>query len=370
MPVEFLSLRAAHAELAVELEAAAIRVLRGGDYVLGPEVTAFEHEFAGYCGSGHAAGVGSGLDALRLSLQALGVGAGDEVIVPANTFIATWTAVTQLGAFPVPVEPAANGYNIDPDGVQAAVTSRTAAIVAVHLYGMPAECDPLAAIARQNGLALVEDGAQAHGARYRGRRVGSLGDVAAFSFYPGKNLGAAGDGGAVVSNSASLVDRVRELRNHGSARKYHHDRLGCNSRLDELQAALLRVKLRRLDAWNVRRRERADQYLAALVRQPEIASPSIREGLEPVWHQFVVTHPERELLRQALARSGIETLIHYPIPPHRSGAYRDREWPALPRTERLAAEVLSLPIGPHLNEASAERVLVALEDATAALRPR
>jgi len=366
--VEFISIRAAHDELADELEAAAIRVLRGGHYVLANEVEAFEREFASYCESGHAAGVGSGLDALRLALEALGVGAGDEVIVPAHTFIATWLAVTQLGARPVPVEPEEGGFNIDPLRVEAAVTPRTAAVVVVHLYGMPVDWDPIAAIARRHGLALVEDAAQAHGARYQGRRVGSLGDIAAFSFYPSKNLGASGDGGAVVSRSESLIESVRELRNYGSARKYHHDRLGLNSRLDELQAALLRVKLAHLDAWNDRRRGRAEQYTTALDGHPVVTPPAIPAGVESVWHQFVLRCADRELLQQGLARRGVETLIHYPIPPHRSGAYAGEQWPPLPLTERLANEVLSLPIGPHLDDAGAEEVLVALQDAITSSR--
>ena len=262
--VPFLDLRAAHAEVRDALDAAYRRVVGSGAYVLGAEVEAFEREFAAYCGVGHCVGVGNGLDALHLVLRAYGVGPGDEVVVPSNTFVATWLAATHAGATPVPVEPDPATYNLDPARLEAAITPRTRAIVAVHLYGQPADMDPVREVARRHGLPVVEDAAQAHGARYRGRRAGALGDAAAFSFYPGKNLGGLGDGGAVTTDDAALADRVRVLRNYGSREKYHNEVVGVNSRLDPLQAAFLRAKLPHLDAWNARRAAVAARYLDGL----------------------------------------------------------------------------------------------------------
>lgn len=364
MSVPFLDLEAAHRELAGELEEAARRVIASGRYVLDEECAAFEAEFAAYCEAHECVGVGSGLDALHLILRAFGIGPGDEVIVPGNTFIATWLAVSHAGATPVGVEPDERTYNIDPARIEAAVTPRTRAIVAVHLYGQPADTDAIGAIAADRGLKLIEDAAQAHGARHRGRRSGSLGAAAAFSFYPGKNLGALGDGGAVVTDDAELAERVRLLRSYGSRVKYKHEVQGVNSRLDELQAALLRVKLRRLDEWNERRRRLAARYLAALEGIDALTVPAVPEWANPVWHLFVVRHPDREGLQRSLAEARIDTLIHYPIPPHLCGAYRNaRELSAkLPLTERLAAEVLSLPMGPHLDEADQDLAIGALRE--------
>jgi dTDP-3-amino-3,4,6-trideoxy-alpha-D-glucose transaminase len=358
MNVPFLDLRAAYSELRDELDAATRRVAESGWYVLGAEVEAFEAEFAAYCGARHCVAVGNGLDALTLLLRACGVGPGDEVIVPAHTFIATWLAVTAAGALPVAADVDERTGNLDPARAEEAVTPRTAAILPVHLYGRPADMDALAAVAGRHGLALLEDAAQAHGARYKGRRVGALGRAAGFSFYPVKNLGALGDGGAVTTDDAALAARLRLLRNYGSATKYHHEERGVNSRLDELQAALLRVKLRRLDEWNGRRAGVARLYADVLADVPGLALPIISRGSEPVWHLFVVRHRRRDELQRHLAGCGVGSMIHYPVPPHLSGAYRGGGWRGenLAVSERFARECLSLPIGPHLAAGDAEAV--------------
>jgi dTDP-3-amino-3,4,6-trideoxy-alpha-D-glucose transaminase len=362
--IPFLDVPAAYAELRDDLDEAARRVMASGQFILGPDVAAFEEEFAAYCGARHAIGVGSGLDALRLTLLGLGLGPGDEVVVPSNTFIATWLAVSQVGATPVPVEPDPETHNVTPDGVEAALTARTKAIMPVHLYGQPADMDALTALGRERGIPVVEDAAQAQGARLRGRRAGALADAAGFSFYPGKNLGALGDAGAVTTNDDALAERVRLLRNYGSKRKYHHDVPGMNSRLDTLQAAFLRIKLRRLDKWNDRRRAVAARYLELLDGVDELALPAVPGWAEPVWHLFVVRHPRRDELQERLAAAGVDTIIHYPIPPHRAGAYAE-EFGArsLPIAERLADEVLSLPMGPHLPLSDVERVADAVRAA-------
>jgi dTDP-4-amino-4,6-dideoxygalactose transaminase len=348
--IAFLDLKAAYVELNEELDAACRRVMESGWYILGQEVRAFEQQFAAYCGAEHCVGVGNGLEALHLILRAHGIGSEDEVIVPANTYIATWLAVSHAGAKPLPVEPDKRTYNISPEFIEAAITPRTRAIIAVHLYGQPADMDPLKEIAHKHDLRVIEDAAQAHGARYKGRRVGTLGDAAGFSFFPSKNLGAVGDGGAVVTNDAELADKVRVLRNYGSRVKYYNEVKGFNSRLDELQAALLRVKLVKLDEWNARRRALAAQYLEALRDIPDLTLPYVPEWAEPVWHLFVVQHPQRDALQKHLVGAGIGTLIHYPIPPHLSDAYADEGWVAgdFPITEIMAGRTLSLPIGPHL----------------------
>jgi dTDP-4-amino-4,6-dideoxygalactose transaminase len=365
--IPFLDVAAAYAELQDELDAAARRVMASGQFILGPEVTAFEEEFAAFCEADHAIGVGSGLDALRLILLGYGVGPGDEVLVPSNTFIATWLAVTQVGASPVPVEPDLTTFNLTARGVEAAITPATKAIIPVHLYGSPADMDGILAIGRDRAIPVVEDAAQAHGARYRGRRTGSLGDAAGFSFYPGKNLGALGDAGAITTDDDALAERVRMLRNYGSRLKYHHDLPGLNSRLDSLQAATLRIKLRRLDEWNERRRAVAVRYLERLAGVERLVPPGTPEWAEPVWHLFVVRHPRRDLLQRRLSEAGVDTIIHYPIPPHLSGAYAaDVERAELPVAERLADEVLSLPSGPHLPLEDADRVAGAVRDAVGA----
>lgn len=354
--IPFLDLKAPYIELKAELDQAYRQVMESGWYILGREVEAFEQEFAAYCGVEHCIGVGNGLDALHLILRAMDIGPGDEVIVPSNTYIASWLAVSYAGATPVPVEPDPATCNLDPALIEAAITPRTKAIMAVHLYGQPADMEPIRALAAGRGLKVIEDAAQAHGARYRGERVGSLGDAAGFSFYPGKNLGAMGDGGAVTTNDAELAERIRVLRNYGSKVKYQNDEKGYNSRLDELQAAFLRVKLRHLDSWNERRTAVAAQYCQALAKA-ELRLPSVLAAAQPVWHLFVVRTARRELLTQALDRHGIGWLIHYPIPPHRQLAYRD-EFPeaSFPVADAMAGELLSLPIGPALNADQVELV--------------
>ena len=353
MNVPFLNLQAANTELRDDLDGACQRVMASGSFILGPEVAAFEREFAEYCEAKYCLGVANGLDALHLILRALEIGVGDEVIVPSNTYIATWLAVSYAGATPVAVEPDERTYNLDPSRLEAAITERTKAIIPVHLYGQPADLDRINEIAAPYGIKVIEDAAQAHGARYKGRRTGGLSDAAAFSFYPGKNLGALGDAGAVVTNDGALAEELRRLRNYGSPVKYQHDVKGFNSRLDEMQAALLRVKLRRLDEWNERRKQAARYYLETLEGVPDLRLPFVPEWAEPVWHLFVVRHPRRTALQRHLTAAGVGTIIHYPVPPHLQGAYADMErlGGSFPLAERLGEEVLSLPLGPHISEA-------------------
>ena len=349
MNIPFLDLGAAYRELQTEIDAAVARSMASGYYIGGPEVESFEEAFASYCGVAHAIGVANGLDALHLALRAMDVGPGDEVIVPSNTYIATWLAVSQCGATPVPVEPDARTYNIDPTLIEAAITPRTKVILPVHLYGQPADMDPILAIARKHGLRVLEDGAQAHGARYKGQRLGSHGDAVAWSFYPGKNLGAMGDGGAVTTNDAQLADRIRVLRNYGSRVKYVNEVQGYNSRLDPLQAAILRVKLAYLDEWNARRSAIAARYQLGLT-ECGLTLPHVPDWSEPVWHLYVVQHPQRDVLMERMGTAGIGTLIHYPIPPHLQHAYDSAGYRAgqFPIAEKIANHCLSMPIGPHL----------------------
>ena len=356
--IPFLDLKTPYLELKQELDEAIARVVSSGWFIGGPEVEEFEADYATYCGATHAVGVANGLDALHLALRAMDVGPGDEVIVPSNTYIATWLAVSQCGATPVPVEPDARTYNIDPTRIEAAITPRTKVILPVHLYGQPADMDPILAIARKHGLQVLEDGAQAHGARYKGQRLGAHGDAVAWSFYPGKNLGAMGDGGAVTTNDAQLADRIRVLRNYGSRVKYVNEVQGYNSRLDPLQAAILRVKLAHLDEWNARRSAIAARYQQGLAGCG-LTLPHVPEWAEPVWHLYVVQHPQRDALQNQLGEAGIGTLIHYPIAPHRQQAYAQAGLAqgAFPMAERMADQVLSLPIGPHLK---AEQVAVVI----------
>ena len=362
--IPFLDLKTPYLELKQALDEAIARVVSSGWFIGGPEVDQFEAQYASYCGASHAVGVANGLDALHLALRAMDVGPGDEVIVPSNTYIATWLAVSQCGSTPVPVEPDARTYNIDPALIEAAITPRTKVILAVHLYGQPADIDPILAIACKHGLRVLEDGAQAHGARYKGKRLGTHGDAVAWSFYPGKNLGAMGDGGAVTTNDAQLADRIRVLRNYGSRVKYVNEVQGYNSRLDPLQAAILRVKLAHLDEWNARRRVIAQLYQQGLAGSG-LALPHVPDWAEPVWHLYVVQHPQRDALHKALADSGVGTLIHYPIPPHLQQAYGQAGWArrAFPLAERMADQVLSLPIGPHLTTEQAAKVVEAAKKA-------
>lgn len=362
--IPFLDLGAAYRELRTEIDAAIHRVLDSGWYILGPEVDAFEADWAAWCEADHAVGVANGLDALILALRALDIGSGDEVIVPSNTYIATWLAVTAVGARPVPVEPDPTTQNIDPARIAAAFTPATRAILPVHLYGQPADLDPILALARQHGLAVVEDAAQAHGARYKGRRIGAHGDVVCWSFYPGKNLGALGDGGAVTTNRADLADRIRVLRNYGSSVKYVNEVQGVNSRLDPIQAAVLRAKLPHLDAWTDRRRTIAAAYAEGL-KDSGLILPHVPDWAEPAWHLYVLRSPDRDGLQQRLTDAGIGTLIHYPIPPHLQAAYADLGLApeTLPLARELAGEVLSLPMGPQLAMADAARVIDAVRAA-------
>lgn len=351
MSLPFLDLHASYLELKQEVDDAYQRVMTSGWYILGNEVVEFEKEFAAYCGTNHCIGVANGLDALSLVLRAWGIGPGDEVIVPSHTYIATWLAVTHVGATPVPVEPCEATYNLDPARIETAITTRTKAILPVHLYGQPADMDPICEIARRYGLKMLEDAAQGHGARYNGRRVGSLGDAAGFSFYPGKNLGAFGDGGAITTSDAVLAEKLRELRNYGSRVKYVNDIVGYNSRLDELQAAFLRVKLKHLDRWNQQRSMTAQWYLKNLpITCADLILPAVPDYAEPCWHLFVVRSSSRESFQKRLAENSIGALIHYPIPPHRQGAYDNLglKSGSFPLAERLADEVLSLPMYPQL----------------------
>jgi dTDP-4-amino-4,6-dideoxygalactose transaminase len=362
MDVPFLDVRAINARHADELKAAAARVIDSGWYVLGEEVDAFEREFAQWCGLPHAVGVGNGLDALSLILRAyksLGrLADGDEVIVPGNTFIASFLAITQSGLVPVAVEPELSTFNLDPARVEAAIGPRTRAIMPVHLYGQLADMPALTAIAHRHKLLVIEDAAQAHGATWSGRRAGAFGDAAAFSFFPAKNLGALGDGGAVVTADAELAGRVAALRNYGSLEKYRHLYQGVNSRLDEMQAAMLRVKLNYVDADVVRRRAIARRYLAA-IHHPDITLPTLHSEERHAWHLFVVRSARRDALQAHLLAQGIHSQVHYPVAPHRQPAYAGADAVSLPLTERLHDEVLSLPIGPTLADEAVERVVAA-----------
>lgn len=363
MTVPFLDLKAANESVRAEIDAAIARVLESGWLIGGPEVERFEAMFAAYCQADHCVGVGNGLDALHLLLRAAGIGPGDEVIVASNTFIATWLAVDMVGATPVPVEPDPATHNLDPNLVEQAITPRTRAVLVTHLYGQPADLDPLLDLCRKHGLKLFEDAAQAHGARYKGQRLGAHGDGVAWSFYPSKNLGALGDGGAVTCNDAQLASRIRALGNYGSERRYVNIERGVNSRLDPIHAAAMAVKLPLLDTWNDHRRSIAALYLDELAGTA-VTLPGVPNWAEPVWHLFVIRTPDREGLQAHLAPRGIQTLIHYPIAPHRQQAYAGS--PAaqaqLPIADQLASEVLSLPIGPQMPHEQAREVIAAIRD--------
>jgi dTDP-4-amino-4,6-dideoxygalactose transaminase len=369
--VPFLELRSAYLELKDEIDAAVARTLDSGWYLIGRELSAFEQEFASYVGAGHCVGVANGLDALTLVLRAWGIGPGDEVIVPSNTYVATWLAVSAVGAAIVPVEPDPATYVIEADAVAAAITPRTRVILPVHLYGLPCDLTALQPLCARQGIKVLEDAAQAHGASLRGVRAGILGDAAAWSFYPTKNLGALGDAGAVTTNDAALADALRVLRNYGSRVKYVNEVQGINSRLDEIQAAVLRVKLGALDEWNSRRAAIAAEYDRLLAQLP-VGRPVVPAGRTSAWHVYVIRTPAREQVRRVLTDRGIETIVHYPIPPHRQAAYAALDMPegSYPVSEQLHREVLSLPFGPHLAPDLPQRVASALEDAFAALDGR
>jgi len=356
--IPFIDIRSSYFELKEEIDEAVKRVFDSGWYILGEEVDAFEAEFSQYTETEHCISVANGLDALHLALLAMGVGPGDEVIVPSHTYIATWLAVSQCGATPVPVEPKIDTYNIDPTSVESAITERTKVILPVHLYGQPVDLDPILEIARKYRLRVLEDSAQAHGARYKERRIGGHGDAVAWSFYPGKNLGAFGDGGAVTTNNAEIADRIRVLRNYGSREKYINEVQGFNSRLDPLQAAVLRVKLSYLDEWNRVRSSIAGRYLGSL-KGTGVVLPFNEKWAESVWHLFVVRSENRGRLKDCLSEAGIGTLIHYPVPPHLQTAYKNLgfEKGRFPIAEQIADQVLSLPIGPHLTEYDSQQVI-------------
>lgn len=361
MSVPFLDLKLINLRYRDDLHSALDRVLDAGIFILGKETDSFENEFASYCNVNYCIGVANGLEALHLVLRAWGVGPGDEVIVPSNTFIATWLAVSYTGAIPVAVEPDLVTYNIDPARIEAAITSRTRVIIPVHLYGQPADMGGIMAIAEKHGLKVLEDAAQAHGARYQGQRTGGLGHAAGFSFYPGKNLGALGDGGAVTTDDPELAERIRVLRNYGSRIKYQHETKGFNSRLDELQAAFLRIKLRHLDADNSRRKMIAERYQQTL-EGAGIIIPVVRPWADPVWHLYVIRTKQRDLFKDKLDALGVGSLSHYPIPLHIQGAYNSSNSIAVnsfPIAEKIANEVISLPMGPHLTDDQVDNVIEA-----------
>jgi dTDP-4-amino-4,6-dideoxygalactose transaminase len=362
--VPFLDLAAAYEELSGEFDAAYGGVMRSGRFLFGEQLESFQREFAAHCGAVHCAGVGSGFDALALGLRALGVRQGDEVLVPTNTTVITWLAVAAVGAVPIGVEPDERTHNIDPDRLDSARSARTRAVVPVHLYGRPADTSAILAWARRRRVRVLADAAQAHGARVAGEGIGALGDAVAWSFYPSKNLAAFGDGGAVTSDDPDLIAQVCRLRNYGSASREEVVESGVNSRLDELQAAFLRVRLAHLEAWNERRRGNARRYLDALSGLPLTLPPEDGE-LTSAWHQFVIRVPDRDRVRAALAEQGVETLVHYPVPPFAQPAFAGLGIGpgTFPIAERLAAEVLSLPVGPHLSPDAARRVVEALRSA-------
>ncbi|SDF09348.1 dTDP-4-amino-4,6-dideoxygalactose transaminase [Blastococcus fimeti] len=359
--VPFLDLAGLHAEMRAELDAAALGVLHSDRVLLGPSLDAFETSWAAAVGARSAVGVGSGLDALSLGLRALGVGPGDEVLVPSHTFVATWLAVLHVGAVPVPVDVRSAAADWDPAALEAAVTPRTRAVIPVHLYGHPVDLDAVMDIAGRHDLVVLDDAAQAHGARLGDRPVGGLTHATAWSFYPGKNLGAFGDGGAVTTCDPGTARRLRSLRNYGSSEKYRHDEVGWNSRLDEVQAALLAVKLARLEEHNARRDAVARRYDTALAGL-DLVLPERVPGTTPAWHLYVVRSPHRDRVRAHLASHGVETLVHYPVPCHRQPMFAgtglaDRH---LPMADRLSGEVLSLPMGPTLRPEQQDAVVEAL----------
>ena len=362
--IPLLDLKAQYLSIKSELDAAVLGVLENAQFILGPEVAAFEQEFARYCGSSEAIGVNSGTSALHLALLACGIGPGDEVITSPFTFVASAATIVYTGARPVFVDIDPASFNIDVTRIAAAITPRTKAIMPVHLFGQTADMDPIMDIARRHGLLVVEDAAQAHGAEYKGRRAGSIGHLGCFSFYPGKNLGACGEGGAVVTNNPAYARQVRMLRDWGAEQKYVHELKGYNYRMEGMQGAILRVKLRHLERDNQRRREIAARYLSALADCARLTLPCVAPGNLPVWHLFVVRSPERAALQRHLQDAGIGCMIHYPTPPHLQPAYADAGWApgSLPLSERIHRQVLSLPMAPTLSDAEVDQVIQALRD--------
>lgn len=364
--VPFLDLTAGVEEIRDELDHAYRRFMDSGRYVLGEEVAAFESEYAAFCEARFCVGVGSGLDALTLALRALEVKFGDEVIVPSNTYIATWLAVTAVGATIVPVEPNPITFNITAASVESAITPRTKVVLAVNLYGQPVNYDELMALTRAHRIALVTDNAQAQGARFSGRPVGGIADIECHSFYPTKNLGAFGEAGAITTNCDQVAGKIRLLRNYGSEKRYYNQIQGVNSRLDALQAAFLRVRLKYLDQWNARRRRIANQYNETLSRLPRFTVASVPEWADPVWHLYVIRAENRDDLRNRLSLAGVGTEIHYPVPPHKSGAYSATALAHfnLTEAEKLADTVLSLPLWPQMTLPMVESVIDAVEKST------
>jgi dTDP-4-amino-4,6-dideoxygalactose transaminase len=366
--VPFLDLGRANAQIAAELKAAIAEVVDSGWFVLGPQVEAFEAEFASYTGAKHCVGIANGLDAMTLCLRAWGVGPGDEVVVPSNTYIATWLAVTHCGATVIPAEPSASGFNVTAESLAPHLSSRTVAVLPVHLYGAPVDLAPIIDLTSGAGVKVLADAAQAHGAGWAGQPVGSLGDATAWSFYPTKNLGALGDAGAVTTNDDDTATALRELRNYGTTSKYVNQRLGVNSRLDEMQAAVLRVKLRHLDRWIDQRQRVADRYRQGL-SDSGLDLPAAAVGGRHAWHVYVVRHPRRDQLAQELASRGIGTLIHYPIPPHLQQAYAEMGCGpgSYPRSEAIHRAVLSLPLSAYLEDAEVDAVIAATNQSCQAL---
>ncbi|HJV44234.1 MAG TPA: DegT/DnrJ/EryC1/StrS family aminotransferase [Bacillota bacterium] len=356
--ISFLDVKAINAKYRDEILSSVQKVIDSGSYILGNQLHAFEHEFASFCGVKHCIGVGNGLEALKIIIRAYGIGSGDEILVPANTFIASILAISENGATPVLVEPELISYNLNPDRLEEKITPRTKAIMVVHLYGQCAEMDRIYQIANNHGLKVIEDAAQAHGAKYKGKRTGNLGDAAGFSFYPGKNLGALGDGGAITTNDDALAERIRILRNYGSVKKYENVLKGFNSRLDEIQATVLRVKLTYLDTDNQRRKEIA-AYYSKNIQNEKIELPRVihSDADGHVWHLYVIRSKDRDSLQKYLLQQDIQTLIHYPIPPHKQLAYSEWNASSLPITEKIHREVLSLPISPVLTDIEVEKIV-------------
>ncbi len=358
--IKFLDLKKVNERFRAEMDEAVKRVLDSGWYLLGKEVEQFEAEFAAFCGVKHCIGVANGLDALNLIIKGYGFGPGDEIIVPANTFIASLLAISENGCTPVLVEPDWTTRLIDVERIEKAVTSRTKAIMVVHLYGRAVEMEKVWEVAKKHNLKVIEDSAQAHGAKYQGRRCGSLGDASGFSFYPGKNLGCLGDGGAVTTDDGALAAKIRAIRNYGSDYKYHHIYKGTNSRLDEIQAAFLRVKLPHLDEDNAKRRAIVERYVRE-IHNPLIELPALPVDPEQhVWHVFAVTCAERERLQKHLETNGIQTNIHYPIPPHKQGAYAELSELSFPISEKMHREILSLPMSPVLTDDEVGTIIATL----------
>ena len=357
--VPFFDFDAFHAPILTELEEAAVRVIHSNQYIGGKEVETLESRFAAYTEAEYAVGVSSGLSAIHLALLASNVGPGDEVIVPSNTFIATWLAVSHCGATPVPVEPDRHSHLINADAIANKLTSRTKAIIPVHLYGQAADLNPILELSKSHSLTVIEDAAQAHGARYHSRKIGGIGDLTAWSFYPGKNLGALGDAGAITTNSKELQERLIALRNYGSTKRYVNDSIGFNCRLDPIQAAILSVKLQHIDTWNTLRQQNADYYKTHITN-PACQIPITPKWSTPVWHQYVIRCEHRDELQRWLGSQGIETLIHYPIPPHKQGAYNEYVFEELPIADKLASEILSLPIYPGMTIEQLDSVATAI----------